>query len=671
MTAVGRQHGWQQTGAVLRRLARAFAVLLIMAGPGAAQNAPAYVGSAACSDCHEQVTATWVPSDHAKAWTLPDESTVLGDFSDVTFTHHGVTSRFFRDGAAFMIETEDGSGQRRVFKVTGIAGIDPLQQYLISPEPGRTQTFDIAWDVAAQRWYPVFPDQMALAGDGLHWTGPYKSWEARCAECHSTGYTRNYDATTRTYSPKLAETGVGCEACHGPGAAHVAWAQAPDMPLAQGLGRFGLTADLTRADTELDTCMTCHSRREALQDGNPVPGTPYHDSYILSLLRPGLYHPDGQILDEVFEGGSFLQSKMHAKGVRCSDCHEPHSGTLRAEGNAVCAQCHSPAGNPRFPSLPLKVFDGPEHHFHPEDSAGAQCVSCHMTERTYMGIDTRRDHSFRIPRPDLAASGAPDTCTDCHADRDAAWAAAELEARFPDSPHRGPHFAPVFSAAATDPATQADALLEIAEWDGPGVVRASALDMLGAAARADQAARLVPLLSDPDPLVRAAAAGTLGTLPPDQRLGVLLPLLSDPLRAVRVAAARALLDAQAAPGTPEAQAISAAMAEWQGAMMLRTDFPETHLQLAGVGLTLRNWRMARQAFAEAVSLDPQLVQGWIMQARIAAALEDRQGAARAVSRGLAANPGDPALTALAREMGLAAAPRPPGPGGAGPKAPAP
>jgi len=180
--------------------------------------------------------------------------------------------------------------------------------------------------------------------------------------------------------------------------------------------------------------------------------------------------------------------------------------------------------------------------------------------------------------------------------------------------------------------------------------------MLGAAARADQAPRLVPLLADPDPLVRAAAAGTLGTLPPEQRLGALLPLLSDPLRAVRVAAARALLDAQAAPGTPQAQAISAAMAEWQGAMMLRTDFPETHLQLAGVGLTLRNWQMASQAFAEAVSLDPQLVQGWIMQARIAAALEDRQGAARAVSQGLAANPGDPTLTGLAREMGLAVAP---------------
>jgi predicted CXXCH cytochrome family protein len=428
------------------------------------------------------------------------------------------------------------------------------------------------------------------------------------------------------------------------------------MPLAKGLEPFGLTADLTRADTELGTCMTCHSRREALQDGNPVPGTPYHDSYTLSLLRPGLYHPDGQILDEVFEGGSFLQSKMHAKGVRCSDCHEPHSSALKAEGNAVCAQCHSPAGNPRFPSLPLKVFDGPEHHFHPEDSAGAQCVSCHMIERTYMGIDTRRDHSFRIPRPDLAASGAPDACTDCHADKDAAWAAAELEARFPDSPHRGPHFAPVFSAAATDPAGQADALLEIAEWEGPGIVRASALDMLGAAARADQAPRLLPLLSDPDPLVRAAAAGTLGTLPPEQRLTALFPLLSDPLRAVRVATARALLDAQAAPGTPEAQAISAAMAEWQGSMMLRADFPETHLQLAGVGLTLRNWQMASQAFAEAVSLDPQLVQGWIMQARIAAALEDRQGAARAISQGLAANPGDASLTAMARELGLATAP---------------
>ena len=138
---------------------------------------------------------------------------------------------------------------------------------------------------------------------------------------------------------------------------------------------------------------------------------------------------------------------MYARGVRCSDCHDPHAAELRAEGNAVCTQCHSPAGNPEFPTLRRAAYDDPAHHFHAPGSPGAECRACHMIERTYMGIDGRRDHSFRVPRPDLAATGAPDACTDCHADRGAAWAAEEIARRFPDPRHRGPHFATAFAAA--------------------------------------------------------------------------------------------------------------------------------------------------------------------------------------------------------------------------------
>ena len=404
----------------------------------------AYLGSERCADCHVEAAEAWSGSHHALAWTEPSEDTVLGDFDDARFEHHGVVSHFRRDGADFVIETEDGDGVRRSFPVVGVVGIAPLQQYLLAPEPGRTQTFDIAWDIEGARWYPVFPDQQLRPGDGLHWTGPYKSWEARCAECHATGYTRNYDAIADIYAPRLAEIGVGCEACHGPGSAHVAWAEDADgfdPGDHAGVDALGLTVDLAAADAEIEIqqCATCHARREAHGDGNPTPGTPFHDAYTLSLLRPGLYHPDGTILEEVFDYGSFLQSKMYARGVRCTDCHEPHGGELRAEGDAICSTCHSPAGNPRFPTLRPADYAAPEHHFHEPGTPGADCRSCHMIERVYMGVDDRRDHSFRIPRPDLAAeTGSPDACTDCHIDRDAAWAAAEIEARFPDSPRRGP-----------------------------------------------------------------------------------------------------------------------------------------------------------------------------------------------------------------------------------------
>lgn len=623
--------------------------LVVMFATCGRAETPAYVGSALCSDCHGDISADWAGSDHARAWTRPDETTVLGDFNNVEFEHGGQRTRFLRDGDRFLIETEGPDGVRRAYDVVGVAGIDPLQQYLLSPEPGRIQAYDIAWDVEGARWYPVFPDQAVPPDDGFHWTGPYKNWDGRCAECHATGYARNYSPATDSFAPLMAEIGVGCESCHGPGASHVAWAADPvDAALATGLSAVGLTVDLgVSQQTEVMQCLTCHSRREAMTDGNPVPGTPYHDAFSITPLRDGTYHPDGSILDEVFEGGSFLQSRMNMVGVRCSDCHDPHSADLIAQGNAVCTQCHSPAGNPRFPSLPLQVFDGPEHHFHPEGSSGAQCVSCHMIERTYMGVDERRDHSFRVPRPDLAATGSPDGCTDCHADQGPEWAAAEIARRFPDSTRRGPHFATTFAAARLAPQLEIAELLAIAESDDQaGIVRATALELLGGAGSAETVEAVSRLLSDSDPLVRVAAAGALRMLSPQERFSRLRPLLSDPLRTVREAAARALLDAATLPEVMSDPAFGAALSEWQQALMLRADFPETHLQIGGAALTMRNFDLALAAFRQAVQLDPQLIDAWSIMVRIQAAQGDDAGARQSLLMGLNANPQDPTLMAL-------------------------
>src|SRR6185436_7440332 len=386
-------------------------------------------------------------------------------------------------------------------------------------------------------------------------------------------------------------------------------------------------------------------------DASPIPGTPFADSYRLALLQGDLYHPDGQIKEEDYEYGSFLQSKMYAHGVRCSNCHEPHSATLRAEGNALCTQCHSLAGNPQFPSLRKADYDTAQHHFHRPGTAGAECKNCHMIERVYMGIDARRDHSFRVPRPDLSVLlGTPNACNDCHKDKSAEWAAAEVSRRFPDSTHRQPTFATAFAAAWNDVDQKgtAEELLKIVfDHRNAGIVRATALAMLERFASPDLAERSSSVLRDADPLVRSAALPLQQTAPPLLRIERLLPLLQDPMRSVRIEAARALLDVPTSYfSETDKSIIQSAMREYQQSLLAKADFPEAQFAIAGTALVQRNFSGAEQAFAEAVRMDPQLVHGWVMLARIRAA-EGRPNAAEdALNAALAANPGNKELSTL-------------------------
>jgi hypothetical protein len=108
---------------------------------------------------------------------------------------------------------------------------------------------------------------------------------------------------------------------------------------------------------------------------------------------------------------------MYRRGVTCMDCHEPHALKLRAEGNAPVRAVTAAA-----------AFDTGQHHFHKAGSKGAQCVECHMPAQAYMVVDPRRDHSIRVPRPDLSESlGTPNACTGCHEDRRPRWAASAMD----------------------------------------------------------------------------------------------------------------------------------------------------------------------------------------------------------------------------------------------------
>ncbi|MEE4187820.1 MAG: multiheme c-type cytochrome [Roseobacter sp.] len=620
--------------------------LFLAAVPLEAQEntAPQYVGSQACADCHTEEMADWQKSHHAKAWTAPVAENILGDFDNATFEQNGITSRFFKEGDSFFIETDGPTGQITRYPVHSVVGIEPLQQYLLETEEGRLQSFDVVWDTEEKRWYHLYPDQELYAGDGLHWTGPYKNWNARCAECHATDFNKNYSPIKKTYASTQSEIGVGCEACHGPGEAHLSWAQKLETTQTPwtGLTETGLTIDMSAGgEVYLQQCGSCHSRRGPFEDGNPLPGTAFHDAYRLSTLREGSYHADGQILDEVFVYGSFLQSRMYAQGVTCSNCHQPHTAELLVEGNGLCTQCHSTAGNTEFPTLSLKLYDDPSHHFHEVGSAGAQCKSCHMIERDYMVVDGRRDHSFRIPRPDLSTeTRSPNACTDCHSDQTAEWAAEAIAQWYPDSDNRGRHFGQTIAAGRNDLTGSVDELAALAEYAAlPGIVRATALEMLTSAGTAELATRLAPLLVDPDPMVRTAAVGIQRWAPINDRAERLVATLSDPVKSARIAAAREFLNIPT-ERMPQSmtRALGSAMRDWQGTLLATADYPETQIVLGGIGLTTRRMEAALQAFGEATELDPQRTDAWVIMVRIHAAMGNRDAALETVNRAIEVNP---------------------------------
>ena len=303
---------------------------------------------------------------------MPTDKSVLGDFADASFDYYGVRSRFFRKDGKFFVETDGPDGKLATFEVKYTFGVDPLQQYLIEFPDGRLQALSIAWDSrpkdkGGQRWFHLYPDEEIKHDDVLHWTKLNQNWNFMCAECHSTGVRKNYDAANDRFATSFAEISVGCEACHGQGSRHVGWARAQ-----QSWWPFGKSEDprkglLVRFDERRDVVWpidpsdgqrraqlhagarcarrsrpaACATRAAASFPRIGCPAGSLSDTHVVSPLARGLYHADGQMLDEVYNYGSFKQSKMFAAGVTCGDCHEPHGAKLRAPGDGVCLQCHA------------------------------------------------------------------------------------------------------------------------------------------------------------------------------------------------------------------------------------------------------------------------------------------------------------------------------------------
>jgi predicted CXXCH cytochrome family protein len=573
-----------------------------------------FVGSETCASCHRAEGERWQSSQHKHAMDHATEKSVLGNFNDASLDYYGVHSRFFRKDGKFFVETDGPDGKLAGFEVKYTFGVDPLQQYLVEFPDGRVQALSLAWDArpkdkGGQRWFHLYPNEEIKHDDVLHWTKLNQNWNFMCAGCHSTGVHKNYDVGKDSFATSFAEISVGCEACHGQGSRHVEWARtrgswwpnrATDDPRKGLLVRFDerhdvawpinpRTGNAERTFTpavlrkEVETCGLCHARRGEFSE-DWVPGRSLSETTVVSGLARGLYHADGQMLDEVYNYGSFKQSKMFAAGVTCSDCHEPHGATLRAPGAGVCLQCH--AG---------EKYATAAHRHHDGVDPAPTCVSCHMPARTYMVVDVRHDHSFRIPRPDLSARlGTPNACNDCHADKSPEWAAAAIEGW--DGPNRKgfQNYAAAFRAA-WNASPDAPALLAAVAANGatPGIARASALTELAPYASSSTLDLARTALTDPDPMVRLGALDLMEAAPPNQLWPLVSPLLTDAVAGVRIRAA-AVLAAVPMAGQPPAdrENFERAAAEYVAAQRLNADRPEARSALG-------NFYARRQQFADA------------------------------------------------------------------------
>ena len=347
------------------------------------------------------------------------------------------------------------------------------------------------------------------------------NWNNMCADCHSTNLKKNYDQVTEKYNTTYDIINVSCEACHGAGSNHVEYYS--ELDNYKNFLPPDLYMDKTMTPKELvQKCARCHSRRAMLTDNFDYEGH-FLDHYMPSLLTEPNYELDGQINDEVYVYGSFKQSKMYSEGVSCNDCHDPHTLKLKKVGNDLCLNCHTPN------------YNDYSHHFHNQDSPAGQCVNCHMTGKTYMGIDFRRDHSFRVPRPDQTVDyGTPNACNNCHQDKTADWAAKFIIDKYGDT--RPDHFSNELLAGYHGDLEAFYKVFSNNEY--PEIVRATALNRYGNNALTDnEFIKIYKYVNDVSPLVRNEAVMALSNRNNETIANILKPLLMDSLRMIRITAA--------------------------------------------------------------------------------------------------------------------------------------
>ncbi|QDO93468.1 tetratricopeptide repeat protein [Formosa sediminum] len=578
------------------------------------QHRDGFVGDSQCMSCHKGVYEDWKGSDHDLAMQVANDSTILGDFNNVKTIIDGVSYHFTKsDDGKFMVHVKEIDGSEVDYEISYAFGVRPLQQYLIDFDKGRKQVLRVTWDSEKHKWFHQYNGDEIDPHDWLHWTETAQNWNTMCAECHSTNLEKNYDVDTDAFNTTYSVINVSCESCHGPAEQHVFWAEhVQDSIHTENTYIIPGNSQLS----QMNMCAPCHARRARLTE-KMVPGTAFEDQYMLQNITNDLYHGDGQIEDEDYVYGSFLQSKMYHDGVKCSDCHDPHTLKVKFQDNRLCLQCHAPS------------YDKPSHHFHAQDTDGAQCINCHMTGAVYMGNDFRRDHSFRVPRPDQSVTyGTPNACTQCHQDKSDQWAADQVVEWY--GPERSDHYSDHLLLSnkpniTSEERSSLDAFINNLNY--PAIARSTVISNLNITT-SKQYEAILKSLDDPSAMVRYSALQKFRTISPQDRVSIASKYLSDTTRLVRIGAMQLLtgVDAQILTAVNQS-ALSKAKHELETMLFTNADFSTGRLQLGDYYLqnnditnAIKNYELALKKDSLLLPVYSNLATAYSLQGDSASAL---------------------------------------------------
>lgn len=614
-----------------------------------------YVGTDKCQSCHAKEYNNYLSSDHFHAMDSAVATSVKADFNNTQFVYYGDTTRFYTRDNRYYVSTKDSTGKRTEFLVSFTFGWQPLQQYLVRFSDGRIQALPFCWNTrpkeeGGQRWFHIYNKEKILPGDELFWTGINQNWNNMCADCHTTDYFKQFDAAANTFHSKWKENKVSCESCHGPASKHLQWADKKEAGdslkgFAINLGgektswTFNKEKGIAYPDkkpnttTLIETCARCHARASRLSD-NYYHGQSFLQTHIPSTINTVNYYIDGQIKEEDYEYGSFLQSKMYAMGVSCTNCHDPHTMQVKAEGNLLCATCHAP-----------ERFDVEAHTHHKLNSTGSQCVNCHMPVTTYMVVDDRRDHSIRIPRPDLSlTTGAPNACNKCHSNESTQWASKSFLQWYSDKLPKNKTYGELLYTISKNTNGSEQAMNELLTSNiYPPIIKASVLAQYNQFGSPSITGVIKNSLKSNDPNMRLQALQSVNNLPQETLLPIVTPLLNDPVLTVRTEAMVTLEPLYSQLDETSRQRFDIVMNEYLAVQRNMSDRPEGWLNQGVAYASIGKNAEAEQIYLQGIKRFPTFINLYANLADIYRASGNNELSKQYIQKGLMIEPDNATL----------------------------